>query len=79
MLLVNRREGPGPVQAFADEFGLTFPIALDRDGKVARSYRVYGIPSVFFVDGEGVIQARSVGTPLETQLEEALPAVGVTP
>lgn len=79
VLLVNRNEGPGPVQAFADEFGLTFPIALDRNGKAAKSYRVYGIPSVFFVDGDGIIQARSVGTPLETQLEKALPAVGVTP
>ena len=76
---MNKKEGVGPVQAFADEYGLTFPIALDRNGKVANLYRVYSIPSVFFVDGNGVIQARSFGTPLEPQLEEALAAVGAVP
>ena len=79
MLLVNRKEGVRPVQAFADEYGLTFTIALDRNGKVANLYRIYSIPSVFFVDSQGVIQARYFGTPLEARLEEALAAVGVVP
>jgi peroxiredoxin len=79
VLFVDRKEGTRPVQAFADEYGLTFTIGLDRNGKVANSYRVYSIPSVFFVDGNGVIQARYFGTPLEAQLDEALAAVGVVP
>ena len=79
VLLVNKKEGVRPVQAFADEYGLTFTIALDRNGKVANLYRVYSIPSVFFVDSNGVIQARYFGTPLEPELDEALAAVGVVP
>lgn len=79
VLLVDREETHRTVQAFADEHGLTFPIVLDHDGKVSRQYRVYAIPSLFFVDSQGVIQARYIGEPTEAQLEESLAAIGVVP
>ena len=67
------------VQAFADEHSLSFSIVLDKDGKVSKAYRIYAIPSLFFVDNQGVIQARYIGTPAEAQLEESLAAIGAVP
>ncbi len=49
------------VHAFVRELGLTFPILLDRDGRVATDYRVVSLPASFFVDPEGKIYLVQVG------------------
>ncbi len=50
--------------AFVDEFGLTFPILLDRTGLVANTYRMRALPSTFIIDREGVIREVIVGGPV---------------
>ena len=50
--------------AFIKEYGLTFPIALDRDGSLSRAYQLQGMPSTFFIDAEGVIQSVIIGGPI---------------
>ena len=79
VLSVDSQEDAETVQAFADEFGLTFPIALDYNGEVQQSYGVFAIPTLFFLDSEGVIQARFIERVSEEKLDEALMAIGVTP
>jgi len=49
------------VQAFAQKQGLTFPILLDEKGVAAQRYRVSGIPTSFFINRQGVVQARHTG------------------
>jgi peroxiredoxin len=61
VLAVDMAEPPQTVAAFAEEFGLRFPIPLDRDGQVAAQYRVRAIPTSFFVDREGVIRSVFIG------------------
>jgi len=61
---------------FRDELDLTFPILLDGpDGQVFRQYRLYGLPSSFIVDKEGVIRTVRFGPLnrdfLRAKLEEA--------
>ena len=60
------------VQAFAQNQGLTFPILLDENGSVARKYDVQGIPTSFFIDRQGVIQARYTGALSESLINEYL-------
>lgn len=79
VLSVDCREDAETVQTFADELDLTFPIALDYDGQVLKSYGVIAIPTLFFVDSEGVIQARIVEGVSEERLEKSLATIGVTP
>jgi peroxiredoxin len=43
------------VEAFAEKNGLTYPIFIDPEGKLAKSYGVYGIPTNFIINQEGVI------------------------
>ena len=44
------------------EMGLTFPILLDSDEEVSDIYRVRAFPTSFFVDVNGVIQAKYEGS-----------------
>jgi len=51
-------------QRFADDFGLTFAIPMDRDGTVARQYLMRALPSTFFVGPDGVIRKVVIGGPM---------------
>lgn len=44
------------IQQFVEQFGLTYPIALDAEGDVANAYNIYPIPTSFFIDGQGNIR-----------------------
>lgn len=64
-------------QRFVEEFGLTFPIALDRSGTVSRQYLLRALPSTFFIDRDGVIRKVIIGGPMSeatirTTVEELL-------
>jgi peroxiredoxin len=69
---------PAIVRAFVRELGLTFPILLDPDLAVGRTYRVLGLPTSYVVDREGVVRFREIGyrdwTDRESQfvIDEAL-------
>lgn len=55
---------------FAREYGLTFPIGLDRDGQATRLYQVRALPSTFFIDRQGIIRRVVVGGPLDASVLE---------
>ncbi len=52
------RQGTTPeqIRAFLDQYGVTFPIALDVDGKTTDAYRVFPLPTSFFIDPNGQIR-----------------------
>ena len=53
------------VESFVQEFELTYPILLDRDGTVSSTlYQIKGLPSTFFVNREGIIRTVLVGGPM---------------
>ena len=52
------------VEAFVQEFNLTFPILLDTSGKVGKAYLMRAFPTTFFIDQKGVIQRVIVGGPM---------------
>ncbi|RIK39733.1 MAG: hypothetical protein DCC57_20025 [Chloroflexi bacterium] len=53
---IDQAEESTVVQAFVDEMGVTFPIALDSTSEVGRRYNVSGLPTTFFVDADGIIR-----------------------
>jgi len=81
VVAVDLQENAGAVRAFADEFGMRFPVVIDRTGGVADAWRiggpVEGIPSSYFLDAEGVVRARAFGPMTADTLTEHLQAVGV--
>lgn len=53
--------GADAVQAFVQELNLTFPVLLDPDMAVLRTYRLGGIPGSFLIDRRGVVRAVEFG------------------
>ncbi len=53
---VDQGEEAAIVQAYVDKLGLTFPMALDHEMEVGNQFNVGGMPTTFFVDGDGVIR-----------------------
>lgn len=49
------------IRAFVDQYGVTYPIALDIDGEVANAYRLFPLPTSYFVDPQGRIRYVRVG------------------
>ncbi|MBU4225323.1 MAG: TlpA family protein disulfide reductase [Chloroflexi bacterium] len=67
-LNLTSQDSEQAVAAFVQELGLTFPIALDRDGSVSNRYQLLGLPTTFFIDREGVIRSVVVGGPMSEAL-----------
>lgn len=61
IVAVNLYEPEEQVEPFIASLGLTFPVALDRDGEVSRRYLVRPLPTSFFIDRDGIIRARYFG------------------
>jgi len=58
---------------FVREFGLTFPVPLDRNGEVSRTYLLRALPTTFFIDRGGVIRRVVIGGPMsETTIQTAV-------
>ena len=81
IVAVDLQENAGQVRAFAAEFGMTFPVVIDRTGSVGDAWRiggpVQGIPSSYFIDADGVVRARVFGPMTEQEIAEHLASVGV--
>ncbi len=50
---IDFQEGEDTVLALADETGATFPMALDRKGKVSREYRATSLPVTLLLGADG--------------------------
>jgi peroxiredoxin len=76
---VDLQETDDQVNEFADEFGVDFPLVVDRDSEVADSWRIggpfEGLPSSYFIDAEGVVRERSFGPLDEDVIDERLAAI----
>lgn len=55
VLAVNQAEDPAKVAAFRDQFGMPFPILLDKRMKVSAQYEIRFLPTTFFVAADGTI------------------------
>ena len=51
----------GDLAAFADEFGLTFPILHDPEGDIQRIYQTTGVPETFLIGKDGIIYKKVAG------------------
>lgn len=59
--LTNMDRGMDEIQTFVNDYGLTFPILLDQDGKTGTEYQAHAIPTSYIVDQKGVIIHKITG------------------
>jgi peroxiredoxin len=61
VLGLNVREDQDKIRHYAKGLGLTFPLVLDPEGEIARSYGVIGIPTTILISRDGHTAALAVG------------------
>ena len=61
MIAVNGSESAEQVSGFMLENNLTFPVALDANGRVTIRYGVRAIPTTYIINRRGLIVSRMVG------------------
>ncbi len=61
VIAVNVQEALAGVTAFAEEFDMALPVALDGHGALRNRFALPGLPSTFLIDEAGIVVARAFG------------------
>ncbi len=74
LLSINQKEDRERVASFVRNHGMPAHVLMDMEGEVSEAYRVYGLPTLFIIDKQGVLRFRHIGfrPDLESQLEKAI-------
>ncbi|ARD47536.1 peroxiredoxin [Sporosarcina sp. P33] len=73
----EERGGSSGIKKFVDEYGLTFPILLDNDGKVMDMYNIITIPNTYIIDKDGLINQKIMGPMNEEMINELVKKLSV--
>ena len=76
---VNIQDTPSDAAEFISEFDLNYINGPDKTGSITIDYGVIGLPVTFFIDNNGVIVKRWVGTLTENTLTELIYAATNNP
>ncbi|MDE2856224.1 MAG: cytochrome c biogenesis protein/redoxin [Chloroflexota bacterium] len=68
ILAIAYNDTEAAIRDFRDEFGLTFPLALDDSGEINDSYAVQTRPSTYIIGRDGLIWTKHFGIMTEPQL-----------
>jgi peroxiredoxin len=72
LLAISIQEPTADVRTFVTTYGLTYDIGLDPTGAVLGTYGVFGLPTHYFVDRNGVIRDRYFGPLTRQQMDERI-------
>lgn len=72
IIAINLEESPAVVADFVERQGLTFPVALDLDGRTFGEYGGRGLPTTFFLRRDGALLGYWPGVLTTEMLEERL-------
>ncbi len=72
ILGVNQGESAQTVTDFGLSFGLTYPLLVDQDNSVNRTYGVNSLPTTVFIDRKGVVREVFIGILNQAVLEDRL-------
>jgi cytochrome c biogenesis protein CcmG/thiol:disulfide interchange protein DsbE len=54
---------------FLQQYHVSYPVLLDKEGRVANQYKIIGIPTTLTIDANGIIVDRFTGSLTETNME----------
>ncbi len=60
------------MKEFIARYGVTFPVGLDKTAAIQKSFGIYGIPTTYFIDKQGVINYSHSGSVTEELLQHEL-------
>ncbi|MFD0958903.1 TlpA family protein disulfide reductase [Paenibacillus chungangensis] len=70
--LTHTEKNSGDIDAFVQDFGLTFPIVFDSEGDVSDIYRVTAYPTTYMIDQNGIIHEIYMGAINEEIMNRSL-------
>ncbi|WP_040228269.1 thiol-disulfide oxidoreductase ResA [Bhargavaea cecembensis] len=78
VLAVNIAESDFKVKAFADTYGLSFPIVIDKTNSVRDAYNIRPLPTTFLVGPDGkvkkIIKQEMTGDQIREYMESIMPS-----
>lgn len=66
VVAVNAGQKAEDIAAFVTDLGVTYPVLLDPESQIVRTYGVTGLPTLFLIDRQGRIHSRVLGQTDET-------------
>ncbi|MGD0353158.1 MAG: redoxin domain-containing protein [Dehalococcoidia bacterium] len=76
VLTINVGDRASDVKDYMASRGITYPVLLDQQSKVAQAYGIVGVPTTYFIDGKGVLKAYQIGAfQSEDAMESAIKSV----
>lgn len=75
ILALNVKDTRLKAETFRDQYGLTFPIAQDRDESILRAYNVIPLPTTFLIDPDGVIVKIITTGMTEEEIRQAMESI----
>jgi len=57
---------------FVAKYGVTFPVGLDKTAAIQKSFGLYGIPTTYFIDKQGITNYSHSGSVTEELLQHEL-------
>jgi peroxiredoxin len=63
---LNLQESESIIRPFVEDYGVDFPVLIDRDGEVGDEYRLIGLPGTVFIGRDGVVESVFIG-PFEAE------------
>lgn len=61
VLTVNVGDRAADIKDYMTNRKITYPVLLDPQGEVAQSYGIVGVPTTYFIDGDGFLKAYQIG------------------
>ncbi|MTI69362.1 MAG: redoxin domain-containing protein [Firmicutes bacterium] len=72
ILAVNARESKETVKEYINKGGYTFPVLLDKSGKINRKYLIGGLPTTYFISKDGILLGGVPGMMSYPQMKDIL-------
>jgi thiol-disulfide isomerase/thioredoxin len=72
LVAIDIQEDPGSVRDYVNTYALTYTIGMDVTAAVMRTYHVFGLPTHYFVDRDGIIRDRVYGPLTRAGIEQRL-------
>ena len=84
VLTINVGDRASDVEDYVASRGITYPVLLDTQGKVAQVYGIIGVPTTYFIDGQGILKAYQIGAfqsakAMESAIRDVFPSLIVSP
>jgi len=70
VIAVDIGEETSAARGYLERTGLSFLVGLDQTTEVSATYRIVGIPTHYFVDGDGVLQEFRIGALSRKAMDE---------